>query len=209
MNHDREPQVSEVARTGRFVWKYLEMVVAMMLGMLLGLLWNAIFGPFSRMDARALVMAADMAIGMVVWMRVRKHGWTAIGEMTLAMFVPFVLVLIPFWFGSFSGGTGMGIGHALMSIGHALMFIAMALIMLRRWPEYTHHPVPICVKWVWRAVVLRIALAVSGYGGPDPYRPQVQRRVSGTNGNGEGSPAGRGVRSGQTDGGLRDGQQGH
>jgi putative intracellular protease/amidase len=145
---------------GRFVWHYLEMVIAMSLGMLLlGMVWGAVLPGDVRFDVDTLLMAADMTIGMAVWMLIRRHGGAAIAEMSLAMFAPFVVLLVPYWFGVLPG-------HLVMSIGHTLMFVLMALAMLRRREEYVHHGhrprLRVRPKWVWRATVVLVALLVPG-----------------------------------------------
>ncbi|MEU4422219.1 hypothetical protein AB0F81_16455 [Actinoplanes sp. NPDC024001] len=111
----------------RFAGHYLEMVVAMFVGMFaLGPLWNlAVPGLDAHPDAHAMVMATNMAIGMALWMRIRKHSWSHIGWMCAAMYVPFVVLLAPYWAGLISGGT-------LMTAGHILMFPAMLAPMLWR-----------------------------------------------------------------------------
>ncbi|QJY49423.1 hypothetical protein [Pseudonocardia broussonetiae] len=116
----------------RFGLHYLEMVVAMVAGMLvLGPLWDlAAPGLTDRADVAALVMATDMAVGMGAWMRVRGHGWAGIAEMSAAMYLPFVVLLVPFWLGAVSGGT-------LMTAGHLLMLPLMAVAMLWRRCDYT------------------------------------------------------------------------
>ena len=48
-----------------------------------------------RVGLRALVMTANMTIGMAVWMRHRGHGWGAIAEMSAAMFVPLGILIRP------------------------------------------------------------------------------------------------------------------
>jgi putative intracellular protease/amidase len=134
------------------------MVVAMLLGMLLlGMLWDAVLPKITRIDVSTLLMAADMTIGMALWMRVRRHGWPGIAEMSVAMFAPFLVLLVPYWLGVLPG-------HLVMSIGHVLMFVFMALAMLRRPAEYTH-PLPrlrIRPKWAWRTGVVLIALLIPG-----------------------------------------------
>jgi flagellar biosynthetic protein FliP len=45
------------------------------------------------------------------------------------MYIPFAVLLVPFWAGLISGGT-------LMMAGHVLMFPAMAAVMLRRRGDY-------------------------------------------------------------------------
>jgi hypothetical protein len=116
----------------RFGLHYLEMVVAMVAGMvLLGPLWDlAAPGLTDRADVAALVMATDMAVGMAAWMRVRGHGWAGIAEMSAAMYLPFVVLLVPFWLGAVSGGT-------LMTVGHVLMLPLMAVAMLWRRCDHT------------------------------------------------------------------------
>jgi flagellar biosynthetic protein FliP len=68
---------------------------------------------------------------MGAWMRFRRHSWGAIAVMSAAMYLPFLLLLVPYWAGVITGGT-------LMGAGHVLMFPAMALAMLWRRSEYVH-----------------------------------------------------------------------
>lgn len=121
----------------RFAGHYVEMVIAMLLGMALGPLWSlAIPGIYDRDDVHALVMATDMAIGMAVWMRIRRHSWRHIAEMSAAMYAPFVLLLGPYWLNAVSGET-------VMMLGHVLMFPAMLVPMIaRRRDYYGHHAAP-------------------------------------------------------------------
>jgi hypothetical protein len=63
-------------------------------------------------------------------MRFRRHGWAAIAEMAVAMYLPFVVLFPPLWLGVLSA-TG------LMVLGHVLMLFAIAAAMLRRRDEYT------------------------------------------------------------------------
>ena len=125
--HGRARQVRHVVR------HYLEMVVAMLLGMaVLGPVWSLVWpGLSAHTAADALVMATDMAIGMGAWMRFRGHSWPAIAAMSAAMYLPFVVLLVPFWAGLITGGT-------LLAAGHLLMLPAMALAMLFRRSEYLH-----------------------------------------------------------------------
>jgi hypothetical protein len=121
-------------RTWHLVRHYLEMVVAMVVGMVvLGPVHEYLWpGLDDRADVAALVMATDMAIGMAAWMRFRGHSWPAITEMSAAMYLPFAVLLVPFWTGAVSGGV-------LMTAGHVLMLPAMALAMWWRLDEYAHH----------------------------------------------------------------------
>jgi flagellar biosynthetic protein FliP len=112
---------------------YLEMVVAMLAGMVVlgpleGLVWPALT---ARADVGAIVMATNMSLGMGAWMRLRGHSWRGIAEMSAAMYVPFAVLLVPFWAGAIGEGT-------LMTWGHLLMLPAMALVMVLRPGEYAH-----------------------------------------------------------------------
>jgi len=117
-----------------FVRHLAEMVIAMFGGMLaLGTVINALPGGsdlFHPPVLSALVMATNMAIGMSVWMRFRRHSWRSIAEMSAAMYIPFIILFIPFWVGLISG-------HLVMIGGHALMLPAMVAAMLLRRDEYT------------------------------------------------------------------------
>ena len=116
-----------------FVRHYLEMVVAMLVGMYtLGGVEDLVLPSVTlRADAGVLVMATNMAIGMSAWMRFRGHSWRAIVEMSAAMYVPFVALLVPFW----AGAIGE---HTLMTWGHLLMLPAMGVVMLLRPAKYAH-----------------------------------------------------------------------
>ncbi len=85
-----------------FVRHYLEMVVAMLVGMFaLGPLEDAVWPAlFARTDVGVLVMATNMSIGMGAWMRFRGHSWRGIAEMSAAMYLPFVVLLLPYWGGA-------------------------------------------------------------------------------------------------------------
>ena len=120
-----------------FVRHYLEMVVAMVLGMvILGPLESALLTPLGWPSLRAipeldaLVMATNMTVAMVAWMRYRGHSRAATGLMAAAMYLPFVVLFAPLWLGAVSP-TGMLVG------GHVLMLPAMAGAMLLRREEYT------------------------------------------------------------------------
>jgi hypothetical protein len=120
-----------------FVQHLLEMTAAMFIGMGLlampvRLLWDALGWEVmtENLVARTLVMATNMTIGMALWMRIRHHRWRPIAEMSLAMYLPFV-VMYPFYFAGVAGTTGV------MVVGHVLMVPAMAVVMLFRLDEYT------------------------------------------------------------------------
>jgi len=122
------------ARTAWHVVRhYLEMVVAMLVGMIVlgqaeSLVWPALT---VGAEVGVMIMATNMAIGMGVWMRVRGHSWRGIAEMSASMYLPFMVLLVPYWAGAIDGG-------ALMTWGHVLMLPAMALAMALRPSEYAH-----------------------------------------------------------------------
>src|SRR5512144_3274154 len=86
---------AHVAHRWGFLRHLGEMVVAMWVGMLLGsILWMPILGALglSASEARlrypelyVLVMAFNMTVPMVAWMRHRGHGWRSCYEMSAAM----------------------------------------------------------------------------------------------------------------------------
>ena len=126
------------ADTRRFVWHYVEMVIAMFVGMgVFAPLWTLAFALFDsnamdRTDVMAMSMATNMVIGMSLWMWFRGHSARPIVEMAVAMYLPFVVLLIPLWLGAI-GAT------FLMVAGHVLMLGTMLLAMLWRKDEYTCH----------------------------------------------------------------------
>jgi|RhiMethySRZTD1v2_1073278.scaffolds.fasta_scaffold37320_4 hypothetical protein len=137
-----EPTVQETGRrdyraAGRFAWHYVQMLIAMAVGMaVLMPLWSLALRPTGieltdHIALHAMVMATDMSLGMGAWMRWRGHGWRSISEMSAAMYLPFALVLVPYWLGAL---TAVGV----MTAGHLLMLPAMLIAMLLRREEYSH-----------------------------------------------------------------------
>jgi flagellar biosynthetic protein FliP len=125
----------------RFVRHYLEMVVAMMVGMaVLGPLESVALNPVGWQSVRAvpeldaLVMATNMTVAMVGWMRYRRHSWAAAGAMAVAMYLSFVVLFPLLWVGALSAG-------GMLAGGHVLMLLAMAGVMLLHRDEYAGHPV--------------------------------------------------------------------
>ncbi|GAA0848545.1 hypothetical protein ACFQVD_12485 [Streptosporangium amethystogenes subsp. fukuiense] len=120
-------------RWRRFAWHYVEMVIAMFAGMFaLGMLLSAVGLGFSherQPELAYLLMAFDMSVGMVIWMRYRGHGWAATLEMCAAMFVPVVPLFPLLWLGLVDGG-------AVMTLAHVAMFPLMLAAMLWRRDEY-------------------------------------------------------------------------
>ena len=123
----------------RFLWHFGEMLLVMMVGMcVLGaaarglyvLLSGESFVLRQHITLAALVMAFNMTLPMVLWMRFRGHSWERGGEMGLAMFVPTVIALALFWVGPL--GAGAVLGAAMI-----LMVPAMLAVMLYRRDEYS------------------------------------------------------------------------
>lgn len=119
-----------------FIRHFLEMVVAMVLGMMVfGAILRLILAQLGystlldQTEPAVLIMATNMTAGMTLLMRYRGHGWPSVAEMAAAMYVPFLILLIPFWAGLVSGA-------AVMAGGHVLMIPCMILVMLRRRREY-------------------------------------------------------------------------
>jgi flagellar biosynthetic protein FliP len=119
----------------RFVRHFLEMLAAMGVGMVaLMPLWGLAGLPDLRphLELHALWMATTMTLGMSAWMAFRRHSVPAIAEMALAMYLPFVLLFVPYWADVLSG-------EAVIVAGHVLMLPAMVLAMVRRPAEYAGH----------------------------------------------------------------------
>jgi hypothetical protein len=121
---------SNTHKLARFVGHYLEMVVAMIVGMVaLAPLWPAEW--VARTDVHVMTMAIDMTIAMALWMRIRRHSWPRTAEMSATMFLPFLVLLVPYWLGALSA---MGV----MIAGHVIMFPLMLAVMLWRRADYWH-----------------------------------------------------------------------
>ncbi|WP_307871604.1 hypothetical protein [Micromonospora sp. U21] len=134
------PATTAAGRSRRLRWHLAEMALAMVAGMLLLAPWwdlagtaLGLAGALGRPEVAALVMATNMTVGMTVWMRYRAHRWRAVGEMAAAMYVPFLLLLVPF-------RAGLLDGDALLLGGHLLMVPAMVLVAVRHRHET---PVPV------------------------------------------------------------------
>lgn len=123
-------------------WRhFVGMVFAMMVGMaVLGLPFRAVLGSFgyTRDEAIArfpeivcVVMTFNMAVGMIVWMRFRGHGWRTTAEMSLAMSAATAVALGMFWLHIVSE-------EPLIGLMHILMLPAMLAAMLLRREEYSY-----------------------------------------------------------------------
>ena len=138
--HVDDPRSWTRAAVWRFVRHYLEMVAAMVLGMaVLGPAESVLLDPLGWQSVRAvpeldaLVMATNMTVAMVAWMRYRSNSRAATSAMAAAMYLSFVLLFPLLWLG-FLSADGMLLG------GHLLMLPAMAGAMLLHRDEYTGHP---------------------------------------------------------------------
>jgi hypothetical protein len=136
------PAVRPLVRHG------FEMLAAMLMGMaLLGPLWTP-----ERVEVAALWMAVSMSVPMALWMRYRGHG--RIFEMCAAMFVPYLVLFVPYWLGVLDG-------DAVEMVGHVLMLPAMVAVLILCRHEHgtpTANPVIRALGDRWPMV---IALALS------------------------------------------------
>jgi FtsH-binding integral membrane protein len=127
-------------RTAHFLRNLLEMTGAMLVGMLVG---GAVFAAvlaslgMTLGEARLrfpapwlLVMAVNMSVPMVVWMRHRHHSWRSSLEMAVAMLVPAIALIGLLWLELITIGPACGLYCALM-------LPAMVVAMLWRRHEYT------------------------------------------------------------------------
>lgn len=121
----------------RFVAHALEMVVAMVVGMALlevpvgaGLAALGISNiQGNAPELATLLMAVEMAIPMALWMRFRGHRGRLVAEMTGAMLVPAVGLVV-------AAGLGLLSGADVMGWYHPAMYAAMALAMVVRRADY-------------------------------------------------------------------------
>jgi hypothetical protein len=125
------------ASWGTFARHLIEMIVAMLVGMaVLGTIVSSIFGLLGHANLlhyaglRGLLMTAYMVAAMSLWMRHRNHSWAAIGEMSVAMICPYLVLVGPFWAGAISA-------EAFLIAMHVLMLPAMIVAMLHRRYEYS------------------------------------------------------------------------
>ncbi|WP_141014804.1 hypothetical protein [Nocardioides sambongensis] len=113
--------------TLRLLLHLAEMLAAMGVGMLLLGGMRMLAGwtvPLEESPtAWYLLMATDMTIAMVLWMRVRGHGWRETLEMSGAMYVP--VCLAPAVVVDLLDPEGF------MAVTHILMVVAMAVVLVR------------------------------------------------------------------------------
>jgi hypothetical protein len=115
-----------------------EMLVAMVLGMVV--LGGAIEGGLSLSGSSlsdapaalaAAVMAFNMTLPMVWWMRYRGHPARHSAEMAASMVVPTAVVIALYWLEAIASGT-------VMAAQHVVMIPAMVAVMLWRYDHYSH-----------------------------------------------------------------------
>jgi hypothetical protein len=122
----------------RFARHLFEMVLAMMVGMgVFGLALWALGEPpgYANLLVRYGLMGAFMAAPMVAWMRRRRHSWRDGGEMTAAMLVPMLAMVLPVQLGVAVPGLSEG---SLMMLSHVAMIAGMGALMVYRWDRYVH-----------------------------------------------------------------------
>jgi hypothetical protein len=132
-------------RTGRFIRHLVEMTIAMMLGMaVLGALFREVhvllFGAgfddawHSHTELAVFAMTFNMTLPMSALMRYRGHSWERCAEMSGAMAVLALALLVPFWTGAISASV-------VLPLEMALMLPAMILVMVYRVDDYAEpHP---------------------------------------------------------------------
>jgi hypothetical protein len=124
----------------RFARHLLEMVVAMMAGMaVLGVAIWALGEPpgYSNLLVEYGLMGASMAAPMVAWMRYRGHSWSDGLEMTVAMLVPMLALVVPVELGVARYVPGLS-EHSLMMLSHVAMIAGMVVLMIYRFDRYAH-----------------------------------------------------------------------
>jgi hypothetical protein len=131
-------QTRRAGSTGHLLRHLAEMTVVMMLGMaVLGgvsqAALTAVGVDYDRVQLEwpavtGLLMAFNMTLPMVLWMRHRRHSWPYAMEMAVAMFIPVLALTPPLWLGLISG-------DALSGIQHMAMIPSMLVVMLRRRKE--------------------------------------------------------------------------
>ncbi|WP_426975476.1 hypothetical protein ACQCSU_11945 [Pseudarthrobacter sp. O4] len=109
---------------GMFVLAPLYEVVAALAG---------VGDPWGRLPVLSnIVMALNMSIPMVLYMRRQRHTRRAIGEMSAAMLLPAALTMGPYLLGTMTAGT-------MMFLSHATMIPLMAVAMILRFREYARY----------------------------------------------------------------------
>lgn len=132
-----------------FVRHFLEMCASMCIGIIaLGVVYNWAMGlvgvsnPYVRFpEFSALMLAFNMTLPMVAWMRIRGMAWRPIIEMAAAMVVEAFAIVVLYWMGLLAN-EAVGNQSTLWLWQHGLMMPAMLVPMLLRLHVYTggmHH----------------------------------------------------------------------
>ncbi|MBV9172062.1 MAG: DJ-1/PfpI family protein [Chloroflexi bacterium] len=157
------PATRTLENVARFALHYGEMVLAMYAGMLIYMpLEKAIPPGFQQIG-----MALFMAWPMVVWMRIRGHGWRHGFEMSAAMLVPWAALKV-----------AANVMPVLANIADWAMYLGMLAYMLVRRDHYAHtgahhHAAPVAHRFPWRRVML-----VAAYVGAIVLTPLVAGTVN-------------------------------
>ncbi len=136
---------ASIRGAGHFVRHLLEMCAAMCIGVAvldLPFLGAARFvgytDPIHQLpELTALVVAFNMTLPMAAWMRYRGMAWRPIAQMSGAMFVEAIVLIVVSWFGVIHKS-------GLVALQHQLMMPAMIAVMLCSLDLYTGragHPV--------------------------------------------------------------------
>lgn len=129
---------------GHFVRHLFEMCMAMCVGMvLLGPVYTWAAGlagygdPYFQLpELTALVLAFNMTVPMVAWMRFRGMDWRSNAEMSVAMGIEAVLIIAAYRLGFVTNFSVNGTSNLFM-LQHTLMMPAMLVPMLLRLEAYT------------------------------------------------------------------------
>jgi hypothetical protein len=119
-----------------FWWHFLEMVAVMLFSMVvLGAAMSGIFALLGHGNLvhyaglRGGLMTIYMVVGMGLSMRLRRHGWASVVEMSAAMTLPYAILVGPFAAGVIEEGV-------FLAGMHVLMLPAMYASMAHRRAEY-------------------------------------------------------------------------
>lgn len=83
------------------------------------------------------LMGASMCAPMVAWMRYRGHSWSDGLEMTAAMLVPMLALVVAAELGA-AGRVPGPTDHSLVMLSHAAMVAGMVALMVCRRDRYAH-----------------------------------------------------------------------
>ncbi|MGI8910538.1 MAG: hypothetical protein ACR2JR_08290 [Rubrobacteraceae bacterium] len=124
----------------RFTRHLLEMVVAMIAGMaVLGVAIWALGEPpgYDNPFVEYGLMGISMSAPMVAWMRHRGHSWSDGQEMTAAMLLPMLALVLPVELGVARYVPGLS-EQSLMMLSHMAMIGGMVALMIFRRDRYAH-----------------------------------------------------------------------